>query len=333
MKRSSLFRAGARDAGLRLDEFLASRLRRLSRMRIADLLARGACAVEGVEERKAGQRLNEGEAVAFALDDACAPNSTTPEPAPLEILHEDEHLLVVVKPAGVLVHPTRGVKTGTLANALTYHLNRAAVEATARDTAVADERRTVGVGDDGNPQTPFVRPGLAHRLDRDTSGLLVVAKTQRALGVLSKHFHRRLVEKRYLAVLGGHVAANELTIDAPIGQREDEQPQWWVREEGRRAETRLRVLARSRGGAPAATTLVELEPVTGRTNQLRVHCAHLGHPIVGDRIYRGAPAPRLLLHAARLAFHHPANGAWASFDSGPPALFFDHFPELAEQLG
>ncbi|HEX8500366.1 MAG TPA: RluA family pseudouridine synthase [Pyrinomonadaceae bacterium] len=294
MSDKTQFRVGEDAAGQRLDEFLAERVGGLSRMRIAGLLARGRCEVNG-EEARAGRRLRAGDEVEVESGGQ-APNSMTPEPAPLEIVHEDEHLLVVVKPAGVLVHPTLGVKSGTLANALVYHLN-----------PPSDSPR-------------FVRPGLVHRLDRDTSGLLAVAKTQAALSRLSQHFQRRLVEKRYVAVVGGLVGEDRLTVEAPIGRDEAGRPAWGVSESGRAAETRLRVLERR-----ALRTLVELEPVTGRTNQLRIHCAHAGHAVVGDRLYGGEPHPRLCLHAARLGLRHPATNEWVEFASEPP-------PELLSAL-
>jgi 23S rRNA pseudouridine1911/1915/1917 synthase len=290
----------AASAGARLDEFLAGRLGTLSRMRIAALLARGACAVNGAAAN-AGVRLRAGDTVEAEAPEA-APNSMTPEPAPLEIVHEDEHLIVVVKPAGVLVHPTLGVKSGTLANALTYHLNRELIE---EGAALVNRPSSV-------PPT-FVRPGLVHRLDRDTSGLLAVAKTQAALSRLSQHFQRRLVEKRYVAVVAGLLKEDYMTMDAPIGRDEDSRPRWGVLPDGKPAETRLRVLERRE-----RRTLVELEPVTGRTNQLRIHCAHAGHGVVGDTLYGGEPHARLCLHAARLALRHPATNEWVEFVSEAP---------------
>ena len=287
-------------AGRRLDVFLAERVGALSRMRLAGLLARGACSVNG-EAARAGRRLRAGDSVLLEPP-AESPNSMTPEPAPLEIVHEDDQLLVVVKPAGVLVHPTLGVKRGTLANALAYHLNRAAI-----DEGLAEGNRI-------SVSAHFVRPGLVHRLDRDTSGLLAVAKTQAALSRLSQHFQRRFVEKRYAAVVAGPVREGAMTIDAPIGREEGARPPWRVSEAGKHAETRLRVVGRG-----ARRTLVELEPVTGRTNQLRIHCAHAGHAIVGDVLYGGEPHARLCLHAARLALRHPATNEWVEFVSEPPA--------------
>ncbi len=296
------FLVGDDAAGRRLDEFLAERLGTLSRMRIASLLARGACAVGG-EAAHAGRRLRAGEVVEVEAQPE-APNSMTPEAAPLEIVYEDEHLIVVVKPSGVLVHPTLGVKRGTLANALAYHLNRELIDeggALINQPSASDVPRT------------FVRPGLVHRLDRDTSGLLAVAKTQAALSRLSQHFQRRLVEKRYVAVVGGLVGEDQLTLAAPIGREEGARPPWGVTETGREAETRLRVLERR-----ARRTLVELEPVTGRTNQLRIHCAHAGHAVVGDTLYGGETHTRLCLHAARLALRHPYTNEWVEFAAEAP---------------
>ena len=309
----------------RLDEFLWARLGWLSRMRIANLLIQGACTVNDAAAH-AGYHIKSGDVVKIELDDG-APTAMTPEPVPLEISYEDDHLLVVVKPAGMLVHPTRGVKRGTLANALAYHFNRLRIA----EFGLGNERRSPGllnppseirISQSKNPQ--WVRPGIVHRLDRATSGLMVVTKRQRALSILARHFHQRLVEKRYLALVTGCVAEDECLISAPIGREPEGQPKWRVMLSGKPAETRLRVLLRSsrrRDGGGGGMTLVELEPVTGRTNQLRIHCAHLGHPIVGDEWYgaRSAEETRLCLHAARLAFHHPANGAWMEFASPLPA--------------
>ncbi|MEJ7711211.1 MAG: RluA family pseudouridine synthase [Pyrinomonadaceae bacterium] len=213
---------------------------------------------------------------------------------PLAIIHEDDDLLVVVKAQGMLVHPTRGVKSGTLLNALVYHLNRDLIQRANFEVAL--------------------RPGLVHRLDKATSGLMVIAKNQRALSILSRHFHLRLVEKKYTALVRGCVATDEMLINEPIGRQEEGWPKWRVLKTGKAAETHLRVIERRE-----LSTLLELEPRTGRTNQLRIHCSAVGHPIVGDDIYGDgeASSPRLCLHAAHLAFHHPANGEWLEFNSEP----------------
>ena len=300
-------------------------------MRIAMLLDEGACRVnQGAAV--AGYHLSAGDVVEMAFDRAI-PTAMSPEPIPLEVIHEDAHLLVVVKPRGILVHPTRGVKTGTLLNALAFHLNRFNLE-------------EGGPGLDSNTEfseaQPVIRPGLVHRLDRATSGLMVIAKTQRALTILSRHFNRRLVRKRYIALVHGDVAEDSFEVVSPIGRDADRRPRWGVMEDGRHAHTRIKVLQRS-----DEVTLVELEPVTGRTNQLRIHCASVGHPVVGDDLYGGcgmresqiAPSlesstsagepeesgSRLCLHAWHLAFHHPAGGTWMEFTSAIPG----DWPEIA----
>jgi len=297
-------------------------------MRLADLLEKGACLVNQTAAA-GGYHVSAGDLIEVTFDHS-TPTAMSPEPIDLEIIHEDPHLLVVVKPAGMLVHPTRGVKTGTLANALAWHLNRAHLE--------SDERPVQSKTDyfsDLPDAPPVIRPGLVHRLDRATSGLMVIAKTQKALTILSRHFHRRLVEKRYIALVQGNVAEDSFEIIAPIGRDADRRPRWGVMESGRHAHTKIEVRQRT-GDA----TLVELEPVTGRTNQLRIHCASVGHPVVGDDLYGGAgvndghatvqpedsmpafqagqPSSRLCLHAWRLAFHHPVGGTWMEFNSTVP---------------
>lgn len=273
-----VFKASDEDAGLRVDEFLAKRLGQLSRMRIAKLIANRCCRIGG-RIVESGQKVRPGDVVEFEVEEL-GPNSMTPEPIPIEIAYEDEHICVVVKPAGLLVHPTKHVKSGTLANALTYHFNK-------------------------SRQGELIRPGIVHRLDRETSGLMVIAKTERALSVLSRHFRRRLIEKRYLALVSGRVSEDEGVISAPIGRDPSEKPHWRAIEGGKPAQTRFRVLER----IDRRASLLELEPMTGRTNQLRIHCAHIGHPIFGDEKYGGPAGPgRLFLHASRLVFYHPAGG-------------------------
>jgi len=298
-------------AGGRLDQFLASELGALSRMRIANLIAAGACLVNRGEARP-GYHLKPDDLIEITIGDG-PPTSMDGEPIALEILYEDSHLLVVVKPPGMLVHPTRSVKRGTLANALAYHLNRLQFEETAPAPHLPNQEPENPSSEIRYPQS-VVRPGIVHRLDRDTSGLMVIARTQRALSILSRHFNRRLVRKRYTALVEGRMSDDAGAISAPIGRDPDHKPHWRVMDDGKAAETRFRVLER-RGGV----TMIELEPVTGRTNQLRIHCAYAGHAILGDRLYSNAPAERLCLHASELAFHHPAGGEWMEFYSPLPA--------------
>lgn len=225
------------------------------------------CLVNGTAQLP-GYCLRPRDCIEIELD-RNAPTAMTPEPLSLTVLYEDEWLIVVDKPAGMLVHPSRDVKSGTLANALAHHF---------------------GSG---------VRPGFVHRLDQATSGVLLVAKSSAILTHLARDFQSRMVGKQYLARVAGVVAHDQM-IDAPIGRDGAEQPPWNVRADGKSARSRLRVLEQD-----ATESLLELEPLTGRTNQLRIHCAHIGHPIVGDAWYGGAPASRLMLHAWRLTFTHP----------------------------
>ena len=302
MSKPIQFYIDERDAGCRVDEFCASRYGALSRMRIANLIEAGGCLVNGAPARR-GYRLSAGDLLVADFENG-APGAMHPDPIALEVVYEDEQIIVVVKPPGMLVHPTIGVKTGTLANALSYHLNKSRLENRGlnvdAESLVSDSRSVI-------------RPGLVHRLDRATSGLMVIAKTARSLTTLSRHFRRRLVEKRYIALVHGLVKSDSGAIEAPIGRDPEAQPHWRVMEGGKPAETRFNVLKRNR-----MTTLLELEPVTGRTNQLRIHCAHIGHAIVGDDLHGNLELRmpnRLCLHACKLAFHHPVSGEWMEFSS------------------
>jgi 23S rRNA pseudouridine1911/1915/1917 synthase len=300
MKQLLQFQISQDEVDQRLDRFLASRLGWLSRMRINSLLAQGACTVNK-DVAAPGYHLRQDDLVEISIEEG-APTAMMPEAIPLDVVYEDAHIIVVNKRAGMLVHPTRMEKSGTLANALSYYLNREAIELTEAN----------------NPEQALykqslVRPGLVHRLDRATSGLMVVAKQERALSILTRHFHRRLVEKRYLALVRGIIEEDLMTIDAPIGRDPAAHPKWNFSVSGKPAETRLRVIERR-----AHATLVELEPVTGRTNQLRIHCAHVGHAVLGDEWYGQDNLERLCLHAARLCFHHPSGGDWIEFSSRLP---------------
>ena len=325
MSQSFQFRVASEEGGQRLDAVLASRLGNLSRIRIANLLAAKACLVDQ-RPRHAGYHVETGQTVEITLDETLPTTAMMPEPLPLDILYEDEQILVVNKPSGMLVHPNAKTKSGTLANALAYHLNGEGVAPAASIQSAA-----------------VIRPGLVHRLDRGTSGLLVVAKTQRALSILTRHFHHRLVKKLYTAIVWGVVDEEAGVVDAPIGINPLKSPPRWVFADGKPAETRFRVTRRT-----SAATVLDLEPITGRTNQLRIHCAYIGHPIIGDEVYgqvigdrwsvisetSGQNSPlsqpatdhrplttdhRLCLHASQLAFHHPDGGRWMEFQSPLPA--------------
>jgi 23S rRNA pseudouridine1911/1915/1917 synthase len=265
---------------MRLEDWLFARFSRLSRMYLREVVRNEDCEVNGRTEN-VGYRLRADDFVEITLDQT-RENSMRPEEIPLDIVYEDEHLVVVNKPAGMLVHPTNRDKNGTLLNALVFHLNVESV-----------------------PQSAFtnhstvIRPGLVHRLDKQTSGLIVIAKSVRVHRSLARQFQKKFVEKKYLALVDGLVEEDHGTIVAAIGRYGDEK-RWDVKEGGKHAETRFKVKERRND-----STLLELEPVTGRTNQLRIHCASIGHPIVGDVTRGGRAYDRLCLHAWKLSFRHP----------------------------
>lgn len=299
------FSVGEAENKQRLDEFLFDRIGALSKIHLRNLALGDSCLVNGSAE-KPGFRLKTGDRVEIEADLSAA-TSMKPEPLPLEILYEDAEIIVVVKPCEMLSHPTRGVKSGTLLNALSYHLN-----------ASGEWRMESGEKEDFNSPLStlysphIIRPGLIHRLDKKTSGLMVVAKTKRAHKVLSNHFTKRLIEKKYYAVVEGTIENESGVIDAPIGYDET-QLLWTVAENGKAAETRFKVLEQR-----ADTTLLELEPVTGRTNQLRIHCEFINHPIVGDDARGGREFTRLCLHAATLGFRHPGDNRLMRFETDLP---------------
>jgi 23S rRNA pseudouridine1911/1915/1917 synthase len=295
-------------AGARLDAWLAARLTDVSRSRVVQLIEQGRVLVDGRPARKS--RRLEGDEVVEVEVPPPEPSQLTAEPIALNIVYQDGDLLVIDKPAGLVVHPAPGHGRGTLVHGLLWH--------------VGDLSGIGGVR----------RPGIVHRLDRDTSGLIIVAKNDTAHRRLATALGRRAVRRRYLTAAWGHLGAEVRTVDAPIGRSGRDRRRMAVTPEGRAARTRFRVLERWR-----AAELLEAELETGRTHQIRVHLAHIGHPVVGDRIY-GAGAergisgpgrawaaalarrvPRQFLHAAELAFEHPRTGERLAFRSPlPPEL-------------
>ncbi|MBI4572809.1 MAG: RluA family pseudouridine synthase [candidate division NC10 bacterium] len=288
-------------AGERLDVFLAV-ASGLTRARVQRLNADGHVRVAG-RQVKPRHRVSAGERVELRIPPA-TPLLLIPEAIPLDILLEDGDLLVLNKPPGLVVHPGAGRSTGTLVHALLAHC-----------------RSLPGIGG-------VERPGIVHRLDRDTSGVLVVAKTEAAHQSLSRQFKMRVVKKRYLALVHGEVRQDSGRVEAAIGRREHDRKRMGVRERGgREARTVYHVVRRLAG-----MTLLALDLETGRTHQIRVHLAHIGHPVVGDQIYGGrrerrraasdaARTARQMLHAWRLGFQHPRSGAWVEFTAPIPADF------------
>lgn len=304
------FVVGPADAGVRLDRFLQARAPELSRTRLQALIAAGRVHVTGGHP-KASHRLRAGARVAVEVPPP-EPVALTHEAMPLDIVYEDADLLVVNKPTGLVVHPGAGHRAGTLVNALLAHCGPA----------------LSGIGG-------ARRPGIVHRLDRGTSGLLVVAKVDHAHLGLARQLKARTVERRYLALVHGRPPHTAGVIETAIGRDPRDRLRMSVRPAGagRPALTRYRVLERF--ARPAPFTLVEVTLGTGRTHQVRVHLAHLGVPVVGDRTYhrRGtAPLDADLLarvaglggqalHAVVLGFTHPRTGVWHRFEAPLPPAF------------
>ena len=323
------FDVGDEDAGARLDAFLAARVEGVSRTALKGAIEEGDVLVGG-RESKPSYKLRPGERVEVELPEPPA-TEVEPEDIPLEIVYEDEDVVVVNKPAGMVVHPAAGARTGTLANALAFRFRK-------------DEGRRMK--DEGNavepslhPSSfrlhPSIRPGIVHRLDRDTSGLIVVAKTARAHESLSDQFRARTVFKSYAALVHGVTKEEKGKIEQPVGRDTRHRTRMGVVRGGRAALTLWRVRRRYE-----RFTLLDVEIKTGRTHQIRVHLAWMKHPVVGDETYgmgrdKTVADPRLraaiaamgrqFLHAARLGFHHPRTGEWMGFDAPPP-------PELARLL-
>lgn len=290
----------------RLDRFLAGCLPELTRSQVKKLIDDGRVLLDG-RPAKAGEKLKGGEALAVTLPRPAAAEAL-PESIPLNVLYEDRHLIVIDKPAGMVVHPAPGHQGGTLVNALLHYC---------QDLA--------GIGGE-------LRPGIVHRLDKDTSGVMVAAKDDSSLNSLARQFKAHSINRRYLALVHGLVPADRGTVDQPIGRHTtDRKKMSGKTRAGRRAVTHWRVLRRFDRDR---LSLVELTLETGRTHQIRVHFSEMNHPVVGDPVYgssgRTQTVPdtelrqqlvslhRQALHARLLGFIHPATGNYMEFESPLP---------------
>lgn len=302
------------DAGRRLDLFIAERIPSLSRTRIQELIREGRVHVEGRAAR-AAHRLSAGEAIEVEAVPRPA-SSAEPEDLPLEVLFEDDDFVLVNKPAGMVVHAGAGHARGTLVNALLHRLGKLSGASGA------------------------LRPGIVHRLDRETSGALVVARTDAAHENLANQFKSRDVRKIYVALVHGKMPKDSGAISLPISRDPHRRTRMTARgRTGRFARTDWRATARL-----DRCTLVEAVLHTGRTHQIRAHFAAIGHPIVGDTLY-GAPRalragartlpllPRNFLHAARLGFSHPGTGAWVEVRAPLPEDLRVYFQQVAASQG
>lgn len=298
-------------AGWRLDRALADALPTLSRERLKALVRAGALTGDGQAVRDPALKVRGSEAFRLAVPEP-EPAHNEPQDIPLSILFEDEHLLVVDKPAGLVVHPAAGNRDGTLVNALLHHC----------------AGRLSGIGG-------VARPGIVHRIDKDTSGLLVVAKTDVAHEGLARQFAAHSIERRYVAVVNGLPRTNGGVIDAALARSSHDRKKIAIVEEGRgkRAVTHWKVIERLRGAAE-----IECRLETGRTHQVRVHLASLGHPLLGDPVYGRNKGHRELLarlgferqalHAAGLGFVHPVTHHRLSFESPIPVDMQELFTAL-----
>jgi 23S rRNA pseudouridine1911/1915/1917 synthase len=323
------FEIGPEAAGERLDRFLgaaaAERRLALSRTRLKVLIETGLVTVDGVEARDPSRKLAAGARVAVIAPPA-EETDVAGEDMPLAVVFEDEHLLILDKPAGLVVHPAPGHSSGTLVNALIRHCGAS----------------LSGIGG-------VKRPGIVHRLDKDTSGLIVVAKTDAAhqglAALFADHGRTGSLVREYRALVWGALDARAGSIDAPLGRSPRNREKMAVVETGREATTHWRVLETL---GPASLIACRLE--TGRTHQIRVHLAHIGHPLLGDSVYgagfktkatqlspdaRAAleTLGRQALHAATLGFEHPITGEPLSFDSEPPDDFLRLLRALHGEVG
>jgi 23S rRNA pseudouridine1911/1915/1917 synthase len=293
------FHVAEPEAGTRLDVYLATNIPSMTRSRIQKLIDQGLVQVRG-QAAKAGQKLRAGEAV-ILFKPPPVEDEPAPEDLPLGILYEDQDIAVVDKPAGMVVHPAAGNIRGTLVNALLHHL-----------------KNLSGVGG-------VLRPGIVHRLDKGTSGIMVVAKNDAAHKGLTDQFKKREIRKIYFALVYGNVRENEGVVELPVGRHPRDRKRMSIRSpRGREALTRWRVVERF-----GDVTLLEVVIKTGRTHQIRVHLNTIGHPVIGDRIYwnprrlasvsdraersKLAEMTRQALHAGTLGFHHPLTREYMEF--------------------
>jgi 23S rRNA pseudouridine1911/1915/1917 synthase len=319
-----ILRVGSALQERRLDKYLHGRYSNYSRVMLQDVIKAGGVKVNG-RPAKSSFKLSPGDLIEIALPELPR-TEIPPENIPLDIIYEDNDFIIINKPADIIVHPARGNTSGTIANALAFHLTSAESESNEEDqTADADkdDELPVALGD--------FRPGIVHRLDRNTTGVMILAKNNVAQWKIAKQFHDRHVEKSYLAIVHGVPDLTRDRVNAPLGVNLKFRYKYAVRPEaGKEAITFYEVLESFRG-----FSLLKLTPKTGRTHQIRVHLSHIKHPIVADDMYGGklvypwqlkdkqsaVEAPviaRCALHAATIAFTHPTSKQIVRFDAPLP---------------
>lgn len=291
--------------GARLDKYLADQDLGLTRERLKSLIKQGHVQVNGTKAKGPSQKINSGDALVLRLPEA-ETYDVEAEDIPLHILFEDDHVLVINKPTGMVVHPAPGNWSGTLVNAILHHCG--------------DSLKGIG---------GVERPGIVHRLDKDTSGVMVVAKTEKASLSLTTQFADHSIDRRYHAVVWGRPTPLIGKVDAPLGRHPNARTKMAIVQGpgGKRACTHFRTLKSFGSAKKPLASLVECKLETGRTHQVRVHMTSIGHPLVGDAVYGprrkleyqpDAPFPRQALHALSLEFDHPVSGERLKFQSEPP---------------
>ena len=288
--------------GVRLDKFVADEVAELSRTRTQELIKDKKILVNGKPE-KAGKKLQTGDEVAVTIP-PLAPLKMEAEDIPLDIVYEDDDVIVVNKPQGMVVHPAAGHPDHTLVNALLFHTKNLAA----------------------SPEG--FRPGIVHRIDKDTSGLLMVAKNQKARKSLEAQLAAKSNKRVYLAIVHGNFGEESGTIDAPLGRNLYTRKQMAVVPDGKPAVTHFKVLEQFKG-----YSLISCQLETGRTHQIRVHLHYIGHPVAGDTLY--GPRHTLhghgqFLHAAVLGFEQPTSGKWLEFEVAPPKIFQETLDKLRQ---
>ena len=300
------FTVDAADAGVRLDKYLSDRIDNLSRSAIVKMIEEGKVAI-GEKPALKSAKTAFGDVITVEIDDP-QPVDILPEDIPLDIVYEDDDLLIVNKSKGMVVHPAPGNYTGTLVNALMYHCGD----------------RLSGINGE-------LRPGIVHRIDKNTSGLLVVAKSDIAHAGLSAQIADHSFTREYLAVAYGNIREDERTVNASIGRHKTDRKRMCVTQlNSKPAVTHIKVLERLDG-----FTYISCRLETGRTHQIRVHLASIGHPIAGDDVYGPKKVIASLggqcLHAYRLGFIHPVTGEYMEFTADPPASFTAFLTKLRNQ--
>jgi 23S rRNA pseudouridine1911/1915/1917 synthase len=285
------FVVGKMEEDIRIDKLISIWFPDVSRSKWQDLIKSGNITVDG-SKTKSSHRVSAGEKIEIDIPEGFNSKRLVPQDIPLDVVYEDSYLIGINKPSSLVVHPGPGHEKGTLANGLVYRYEK--------------------LPDLPDPE----RPGIVHRLDKGTSGIIVVARTDEIYLELKDQFKNREVEKEYLAIVDGHFDEKEGLIDAPVGRSTRDKTKMKVKMGGKESRTQFSVIEEFEN-----STLLRIKPVTGRTHQIRVHMDYINHRILGDSYYGGPPAERLMLHARRLTIRHPVEGTELTLEAPVPDEF------------